>query len=112
MKIKCMFKGCDGVINLSKEFREFQRYLDDDEVSWCTHSISCPKCRNPVGDIDLGPGYWVNINCKNDKEMMYYSINDPTEKKPIRLPKKVDKSKEKMKILNPYLKEWARYEEK
>lgn len=108
MKISCPWKGCKGIIDLTKEFREFQKDLgtgEDDpaEIPWCTHAIICPKCHNPVGNIDIEPGYWITLSNKKKQEI---TINDPIKKKSVNLPLEIPKHK----LLNSYLKDWAKQE--
>lgn len=107
MKIKCPWLGCNGVINILKEIKVGKRNLFlPEEVPWSHTTIICPKCHNPVGEFEITPGYWITAS-RNDEGKL--TINDVSAKKTVKLPKSVKKNK--YKILNKYLKEWARHDD-
>ena len=110
MKIKCMWKGCGAIIDVMKELRDigYKRNKDKDvyeEIPWSRGTITCPKCHNIVGGIDLGPERWFTMpsNAKFDKNGNctngHYLIRNPRTKKDIKVLKNED--------LDPYLKKWA-----
>ena len=110
MKINCQFLGCKGIIDLDDEFKYFQEIIGPDNnkkiknVPWCTHAIICPKCGNSVGSIDLGPDVWLLLGSDNA------SIHNPCDKKKGVIIKNYNKHKRfgRKKLLNPYLKDWAK----
>jgi len=106
-KIKCHFRGCGGEIDLVKEM-ERMLYCTSDfkkarviELSWCIHTVMCPKCRNPVAQINVGPETWVSFD-DVEKEPTQHTINNPRNGKTIVIDDGEGAS------LDPYLKKWAR----
>ena len=105
-KIKCHFKGCSGEIDLMKEMRNLLRWSSNRknpkliELSWCIHTIICPKCMNSVGFIEVAPDVWITHEI-NEEKPKKYSIRNPRNGKKI----VVGNDKES---LDPYLKKWAR----
>lgn len=97
--IQCHFKGCDGKVNMRKAMNELISYLDDEQTPRCTHAIICPKCRNIIGGIDIGPCCWVFIPDK-ETDSLTYSIHDTKTGHVIILK---DKSE-----LDRHLKSWAK----
>lgn len=108
MKMECPWKGCNNIIDLTKEFREFQYYLGTgkkvEKIPWCIHTLLCSKCHNPIGGIDLGPDAWITLGSGNA------SVHDPKDIKKGHIIKDYANHKRKgiKKLLNPYLKEWAK----
>lgn len=112
MKIRCPFLGCNGIIDLDKVFKDFQ---DDmwtpnqsknkiKNVPWVAHTIICKKYGNGIGDIDLGPDTWISL-----KTPPSAFIRDPVTKKEIEIKNYMKhKLHNRKKLLNPYLKEWAK----
>lgn len=104
--MECPWKGCSNIIDLTKELRYFQQCLGREKkvekIPWCTHTIMCSKCHNPIGSIDLGPDVWLTLGTDNA------SIHDPRNIKKGHIIKDyITTKKGKKKLLNPYLKKWA-----
>ncbi len=90
MKIDCPFKGCNGVIDISKQIFGWPKH---GRTSWLVHGLLCPKCSNFVGQIEIGATFGVNLSKRNRRV-----ITDIKTKKLIY----------GVKDLNPYLKDWAK----
>lgn len=71
-KMHCLFKGCPGIINISKEIRDCFYYSREQgnpcKIPWMIHSITCPVCMNPVGDFNIGPDCWCGVGEKYKKK--------------------------------------------
>ena len=106
-KIKCHFRGCSGEIDLIGEMKELlDHYCEGKKpkvvhLSWCLHTIICPKCMNAVGFVEVAPDSWVTLEENDDQAPKEHSILNPRSGKEIIVGK--DK-----KSLDPYLKKWAR----
>jgi hypothetical protein len=109
MKMRCPFLGCDGIIDLDKEIAEFTGDMGLSQKSkiknipFAFHTIMCKKCHNPVGGFDLGP----NVFCSFGGDA-YIHTSSKDIKKGVILKGYKKMKKGRRKLLNPYLKEWAR----
>jgi len=121
-KLACPFKGCTGVIDMIDEAADcvgVRSRGKKTEIPWCVHTMVCPKCGNPVGNIDIGPSTWVTSNIEEGTS--YHSIRNPRTGKHIELSdnelrddnmtkSESDCGRKNYDMLNPYLKKWAVYE--
>lgn len=104
-KIRCPWKGCDGVIDISKDVRTCRRD-DIDQMHFMVHAIICPNCHNSVGNLDIVPDGWVAgkgisvwVEGKNGK----WGLKNIT---------KSENTFERHMAMNEYLKPWARWHDK
>ncbi|MDI6916543.1 MAG: hypothetical protein QMC80_01955 [Thermoplasmatales archaeon] len=103
MKIECPWKGCSGIIDISKDISiGFDRKQKVSRVPWLIHTITCPKCKNVVGNFDISPQTWISL--RKDGRIKEYIIQNPRTGKSIEFKKNPD--------LNHHLKKWAVCERK
>ena len=93
MKIDCPWKGCNGVIDLTKEFADWPHR---GRTAFLIHAIMCPKCHNSVGTMELAADVWFNPKTKKR------SINDPETGREIVIRRRSE--------LRKFLKDWAKGE--
>jgi hypothetical protein len=105
MKIECQWNGCDGIIDLQKDFDD---YLPQKKkrIPFLIHTIVCPKCGNPVGGLDIGPDPWITVSTKDKPEKV--TIHNPKTKECVSIENYQRGKFGVKKALNPYLKKWAR----
>lgn len=97
MRFKCQFLGCSGIIDVNEQIDELENDVDCEEIPWLLHTLSCPKCHNNVGSLEIDPDRWLVLPSKGRK---YYTIHNPRKDRTIKVKKKES--------LSPYLKKWAR----
>jgi len=96
LKIDCPFEGCDGTVDLAKQFQDWPRR---GRTSWLSHSLVCRKCGNVIGHFELHVGLWVRLGKHNQERPLFFN---PKTKQKIYMKKVPDK----------YLKNWARVKPK
>jgi len=106
MKMECPFKGCDGVIDITRDINKDCIERSDgkpEQIHWVIHTIICPKCHNPVAHFNIMPECWVTTFpvTKNQK----HTINIPGKKESVSWMRDPEKHE-----LNPYLKKWAHFD--